>query len=230
MPEHIVFLDTNILKAVRSCYIAQEKPNRMVLDKLGEYKLVYETVAGSPGNDYAFITSVMCMVELKVVHIKNALFEYAREIHAVPPDTFYDRRSNVLSTLQPHFNKEKLREVVEDFASYDVLRQVRMVPEPLSQGERELWQRKHDRVFQAIPNFESIQTQDAYILAAALVSGVTEVWSSDKEFRAAYNRLRNLPRSDFIEYIRDQAPDLFQSFDLVPIRAGPHAQSERSGE
>jgi hypothetical protein len=219
-----IFLDTSVLLRIRSYHLAYEELNQPLLDILDSHRLAYEALVAAPSNGYVFLTSEMDVVEMMVTSIKNALYEYARLVYHMPADSFYSDRTTVIGKLRPEFNKQQLGNAVADLKSWSLMGSVNILPDVLGPHGSTIWRRKQEILFRVLPEFESLEAQDAHVLASALAAEATEIWCADTQFRRAYNRLRNGNVAHrLVAAVRSVDPVLFPALNLPPITNGPHA-------
>lgn len=218
-----ILLDTTVLTDIRRYHAAQTQANARQLDLLRKAQYCHETLLNSPANGLVFFASEMSTVEMKVNYIKYHLFEYLRSVHHLPADSLYDRRSDVLKTLRPEFNKDQLNQVIENFRteSAEIMQKIRILPYALPPADIPIWRERQQILFMLIPEYESFDTQDAYILASAIAADVDEMWCSDTAFHKAANRLRNLSSKQFTDILKVQYPILFPTLTIPQVKSPP---------
>lgn len=224
MPSLEILLDTSTMLKVLSYHVAKEEGNTRLLQILDDAQPLYAEIDRRAGTRTLCVAD-MTMVEVQVTHIKNALFEYARRIHRMPPDSLYGRRTEVLNRLRGDFTRDELSPTVQRlqnlYASWGLRAKLGILPDTLTTQERISWRRRQELVFRALSEYESFEAQDAYIVASGIAAGVTTIWSADHGLRGCVSRLRNQSRKAFLAQVRAIDPALFADLDLPVAKPGP---------
>lgn len=228
-----ILIDTNLLLRARSYHLAKTQSNKRYLELLNKkefkgFKEIYNVIDARFEIGAPVYVSEISTVEMKVVHVRNSLHEFARNVYNIPAESLHDHKGRILNELRLEFNEVELFDAIQDFENlledWGLMKKIRIIPAILSKEERITWRERHETIFQLVVNYAGFETQDAYIFATALAMGVDELWSADKPFRLAIEQLRKI---NFVNLLKDWDGFLFPEDLFMPqVRDGNNIPAE----